>query len=119
MSTFDYTSLANRAASLIERFGVAVTLDRTDITTDPVTGLPNGNDGISQSTTGVVWEYQIGEIDGTRIKNGDVRLLLDNTVEPLKTDIPKIAGTALGSIIDIKTIKPANSAVIYILQVRG
>lgn len=118
MSAFDYTSLASRAASLIERFGVAVTLDRTDITTDPVTGLPNGNDEVSQSTTGVIWEYQIGEIDGTRIQNGDVRLLLDNTVEPLKTDIPKISGVSIGSIIDIKTIKPANSAVIYILQVR-
>jgi len=121
VSGFDYDRIAVNAAKLIEKFGQPVVLVRTvNATTDPVTGDTfNYGQTSNQTTTGILLNYDADDIDGTRIQANDKKLVIDGSVQPLKTDLPEIAGVKLGTIVNIETKKPAASVIVHFLQVRA
>ena len=118
MSAF-YTEMADVAVELIDEFGATVTLNRvTGETYDPVTGevTPGADD--SKQTNGVLVDFPLKLIDGTRILSTDKQLIIDGTVEPLMTDEPEMFGEKFGSIVHIDKKSPAGVPLVYFLQVR-
>ena len=69
------------------------------------------------SPKGIVLEYDDALYNGSRIVQGDRRLVLDDTVAPLMTDELTIAGE-LWKIIAIEDKTPAGVPLVYSLQVR-
>ena len=118
MSAF-YTEMADVAVELIEEFGAPVKLNRvTDESYDPVTGevAPGSDD--SKQTKGILVDFPLKLIDGTRILATDKRLIIDGTVEPLMTDEPEMFGEKFGSIVHIDKKNPAGVPLVYFIQVR-
>lgn len=115
-----YDRLAATAIRLLRRRGAPVTLPRETSGSgpDPVTGATTAGVDATKTTTGILLPYRESQIDGTRIKAGDRMLVLTNEVEPLQTDTPKMGGEVLGSVVSIKTVAPAGSAVVHFMQVR-
>jgi len=117
----DYTSKAETASRLIKNAGTALTIKR-DIAgvTDPITGITTGASIESYPVNGVKLRYKNTDIDGTLVKSGDLRVLLSVeglTIVPESTDIIVVSG-ASWKIIDVKPLEPAETVVLYELQVR-
>jgi hypothetical protein len=118
MSDIFYNRMAATASRLLEKFGGVVSVVRnTGGSTNPVTGavVPGTNNTLT--ARGLITKFSDDLIDGTRIKASDRLLMIDNTFEPVMTDKPTI-GNQNWSIVEIRTVKPANVAVMYALQVR-
>lgn len=114
----DYAATATRVAELIKRAGVPVTLSRarpgvynrrTSSTEDAGTLTTNGS--------GVRAEFQFSEIDGTRIRRGDVRLYLSIATPPETGDTITMLGEAWTVIVP-RPIQPGAIALLYEVQVR-
>ena len=121
MAFFDYAKTAAMAQRLLNRFGHGnrITIEReVGGSQDPVTGEVVAGEKKTYSVAGVFENYDIKEIDGTRIQSNDRKLIIDGTVEPLMTDRIIVDGEALGVIVGITPTMPANKAVIYTLQIR-
>lgn len=115
---FDYTKMAALGVKLLTRFGKSITLVRTTgNSVDPITGVVTVGTDASVVTTGVLKPYPEQLIDGTRILSSDKELVLSNEQAVTATDKPTIDGENW-SIVNIKTIKPANDVVCYFCQVR-
>jgi hypothetical protein len=114
-----YNKLAATAARLINKYGQAVTLSRiVGGSVDPVTGaVVAGADGSIQAK-GILLNYKAGDIDGTRIMQGDRMLVIDGYTFPLKTDVPQIGAEKLGSIVDIRSVSPGGTKIVHFLQMR-
>ena len=113
-----YTDAAADALELLTEFGYQLTLSRkTGDSVDPITGVIAPGTDSSVTTTGFDIPYDDGLIDGTRILNGDRKLLLSNEQEPSPDDKP-IIDSQEWSIVNIKTVAGAGTAVIYKCQVR-
>lgn len=112
-------------ASLLTQLGTPVTLTaRADAGYIPGTGAPVTAPPTIQTGHGVVDAYATREIDGTRVRAGDVRLILgplDGAGEALTAPEPggkaTIAGTSW-SIVAVEQTAPAGAAVLYTLQLR-
>ena len=113
-----YDDRASDALSLLIEFGYQVTLSRkTGDSIDPITGaIVSGTDS-SVTTTGFDKPYKDGLIDGARILASDRELILSNEQEPQPSDKP-IIDSQEWSIVNIKTVAGAGTAVIYKCQVR-
>lgn len=77
MSGFNYSGLASTATRLIDKFGGDVTLRiKTDGTYDPIIGA---NTDVFTDTVvkGAKLDFDNREIDGTLIKLGDVKVIID------------------------------------------
>lgn len=121
MAFFDYAKTAETARKLLNKFGhgTRVKIEReVGGGQDPVTGIVTPGTKETHFVSGVLVNYDLKEIDGTRIQANDRKLIIDGTVEPLMTDIIMIGDEYLGVIINIAPTKPADKAVIYELQVR-
>lgn len=117
MSTF-YAEMAATALELLREFGTSVTLKRTTgASTDPVTGVVTAGTADDQTTTGLLTPFPDRLIDGTRILASDRKLILSPEVRPLMTDKPVIGGQQW-SIVQIDTIEPTDTPVVYMVQVR-
>lgn len=116
--TFDYDSMASTALALLENFGFDITLTRTTgASVDPVTGVETPGTDASVPTTGLIKPYPDRMIDGKRILASDRQLILSNEQEPLPADKPLVNGENW-SIVDIITVSPAGTVVVYMVQVR-
>lgn len=119
MSTIDYTRFASTALSLLTKFGATVTITRNQSTINPITGqTQSGVSGGPYYVVGVLTNYDDKDIDGTSIKAGDRKLILDSSAAPLKDDLLSMDSENLGKIVSIKTVKPAATVICYILQMR-
>jgi hypothetical protein len=119
MATFDYAKTVDTARRLLGRFGQTIKIEREiGGEQDPVTGIITPGTLKTFSVLGVFENYDVKEIDGTRIQTNDRRLIVDGTVEPLMTDRIVAGGESLGVIVGITPIMPADKAVIYMLQIR-
>lgn len=118
MTSFDYASMADTALALLERFGSTITLTRTTgSSTNPITGVETPGSDASVTTTGLLKPYPDRMVDGNRILASDRQLVLSNEQEPLPSDKPVVGGENW-SIVDITTVSPAGTVVVYFCQVR-
>ena len=118
MSAF-YERMAGVANTLIDRFGCDVELDRTDHSSDPVTGEYEEPAETILETRGILKNFDMDDVDGVTILASDRLLIIDNTVEPLKTDRPIVENVYIGEIVNIKKVSPAGVPLVYFLQVRN
>lgn len=113
-----YTEMAAVALELLEEFGQSITLSReTGGSIDPITGEVTAGTDASVTTTGLIKPYPDRMIDGTRILSSDRELVLSNEQVPLPSDKPTIGGEEW-SIVEITTVSPAGTDVVYFCQVR-
>ena len=113
-----YSGLKSVSANLLQDKGRLLTFSReTETAFDPKTGKQN----ISASTYtgyGAAFNYNTKEIDGSNIQNGDIRLLLESpTTPPNNGDTATIDGNGY-RIMNIKSVSPAGTVVVYQVQLR-
>lgn len=120
---FDYMRLARTAQRLIDRFGVKETL--TGYVDVPNPSAPNKPPIRSFSTlnaNAVFLKIDDKLIDGTLIREGDMKVLLsalDVSIEPdFKGTISRTVENEVWSIESIKPLNPGGLKLIYTLLVR-
>lgn len=116
--TYNYTGVAKTAKRLIENFGKPVTVRRM---TNTGTAWAPTQTPADTSFTGVMTNYMAKEIDGTLIKMTDKKLLLaayGAATTPVVSDRVIVNGEEY-AIIDIKTLEPGDTALIWTVQVRA
>lgn len=114
-----YSNLAATASRLLASKGQSVTFSReVSGTLDPVTGIISGATTTTFSGNGAAFDYNNSEIDGTVIKSGDIRLL----VEALSTEPEQGDKCTVNSIdyrvMDVSPTNPAGTVVMYEVQLR-
>ena len=112
-----YARMATMAEDLLAKRGQAIKITRSGDTVDPVTGEVTVDDDVVYEPNGVLTSYTNIEVDGTRIKTGDRRLIIDATVEPKMADRPEIDGLEW-TVVSVESINPAGTPVAYKVQVR-
>ena len=115
-----YSEMAEMATELITEFGTDVTITREiDKEIDPVTGdILVDAESIEYTAQGVMKKYPENLIDGTRITSSDRQLIIEaSVVEPLIIDKITINNQDW-PIIEIESVNPAGTPLIYILRVR-
>jgi hypothetical protein len=113
---FDYSSLGAGAAEMIRDAGVAITLIRAD---DYDTGSGEVLDSGTQRFSGhaVRDSYRLSEIDGTRIRSGDVKLYTVIGTQPERGDMLSIENETW-RVEDCEAVKPGPATLLYIVQAR-
>ena len=113
-----YAEMATDALELLEEFGGDIALTReSDGSINPITGVVTSGTDASVTTTGLLVSFADKMIDGTRILDGDRKLVISSEHEPLPSDKPVIGGEEW-SIVKINPIKSVDVAVVYFVQVR-
>jgi len=126
MSDF-YADLADVSHEVIVEFGTAVVLNRKSAGGyDPITGTTTANTSTPYPGFGVKLDYEQKDIDGTLIRIGDQRVLLSvvgvampQSGDTLTFTDPITLAVTEFDVVRAKQIKPANTAVLYDVQVRG
>jgi hypothetical protein len=111
-----YQNMAATASRLLSKFGQAITITRYSSSSyNPATSSASltGTDTI---TVGAIFSYKDSMIDGALIKRGDKYLLC-----PVIADVgDKVTiATVKYSVIDVKSINPAGTPVMYKFNLRG
>tara|TARA_R110000796_G_scaffold42012_5_gene104144 strand:+ start:1162 stop:1521 length:360 start_codon:yes stop_codon:yes gene_type:complete len=118
MSDAFYDSMAATAAKLITKFGAVGTLTRTTGgSVNPVTGAIIAGTTVTYSPNTIVQKYSDDIVNGTRILSSDRLIILDNTIEPLTTDVITIRGENW-TVISIAESRPAGIPLVYFVQAR-
>lgn len=102
-------------------YGGPITLTRvTPGGYDADTGTTTGDVTTTWAGTGAKFDYVQDEIDGTRVRAGDQRVYLSTVgiVNPQTGDTLTIDGVVL-NVVASRPLKPAQTAVLYDVQVRG
>ena len=100
--------------SMISRSGEAFTLTRiTGQSINPVTGVVTAGTTTTYSPKGIYLKINAQDIDETRIKSTDKMVMLDSTIEPLKSD--KLNGA---SIVNVDKLKFNGINIAFKVQVR-
>ena len=111
--SYDYTSLANTAIGLIDKFGRDTTL-RTNVITgtefDP-TITPNDT-----TISAVFLNFKSDEVDGTLIRSSDKKLLTYTAMD-LKNEI--VDGGTKYEVVRVDEVKPGVTPMIYKVQIRA
>lgn len=109
------------AIRLLEKNGELVTIQFPGTSGyDPITGSQtNGSVGQSISAKGYPGKYMSGRVDGTLIRQNDIRLILQ-----LITPDPIVGCTATVDnvtyqVIDVQAIRKAGQHVLFICQLRA
>lgn len=116
--SFDYLASRDTASRLIAQFGRQMTI-RKQVVGKYSAGRAPVREQPYQAT-GVSLDYSQREIDGTRIRIGDRRVLLavGGFSAPNTGDEIEI-GCSLHRIVDMRPLDPGGTVVLYDLQVRG
>ena len=118
--SFNYASLASTALKQITKFGRSVTLRTvTTGTFDTGTGVISGASDADVTVKAVVTGYKDKQIDGQIIRSGDKQVMIAGsalTTAPKTNDIVVDSGDY--KIVNIETIQPGDTVLIYKLQVR-
>ena len=116
-----YDEVLAVADELLVEFGAAATLTRvTPGAYDPTTGTTTADNTETWTGTGAKFDYEQKDIDGTKIRAGDQRVYLSvvGIVNPQTGDTLTIGGVIL-NVVASRQLKPASTAVLYDVQVRG
>lgn len=113
-----YANLQKTAARLLTSKGAKITFTRqVETAFDATTGAKTYSD-FTFTGYGAKFDYKSSEIDGEIIKRGDARLLLEKTEkEPDVGDSAKI-GDIKYRVMDVKTVSPADTIVMYECRLR-
>lgn len=113
-----YASLKSTALGLLSDKGQSMTLTkRAAGTYDTATGTAAITE-TTETVYGAVFDYAAKDIDGTLIKRGDKRVIMEaSDLVPTTTDTLTIGGV-VHSIIEAVPVNPGGVVVIYKVQVR-
>lgn len=116
--TFGYARMKATADRLLAKFGQAATLRRSTSTGtafNPTPGAP-----VDYPITVVVEVYAFREIDGTRIRRDDLKVLMAKdalTIEPTTSDRLLIGGVE-HAILDVRPENPGGVLLMWTIQAR-
>lgn len=116
-----YDEMAALADELLGEYGAPALLTRvTPGGYDPDTGTTTPDVTTTWDGTGAAFDYEQDDIDGTKIRQGDQRVYMSvaGVVNPQTGDTLTIDGVVLNVVIS-RALKPASTAVLYDVQVRG
>lgn len=134
-----YGNMQSTAARLLSQFGMTMTLKRNGSTVDWVEGYDSVSGRrfwtkVSDSTVvyvapsgvpiqytgkGVVTSFKIGEIDGTNIKVGDKKIVLESVFpEPRTGDKITVGSTDYNVVAPLMVSRPTDTTIVYFVQVR-
>lgn len=111
-----YDDMAQTAQEMINEFGRDITRHRPGGSYDPGTDI-NTDSGIDFSVKAVFTEFKQSEIDGTIIVRGDKKALISSVTAPVMNDL-LIDGAEQYRIVNVETIKPGDTEILYKAQVR-
>ena len=116
-----YEKLSGTADRLVAKFGQEIEIMRASTSDpDPVTGEGESMTGGAYDAKAVLLPYPDRAIDGTRIQAGDRNLIMsvgDADYAPILSDRP-VVNEQEWTIVNIETISPAGTDMLYKLQVR-
>jgi hypothetical protein len=113
----NYQRMQATATRMLKQNGVAYDVTRKGSVT-VIGGVEHKTDDVQFTAVGVKTEYAPGEIDGTVIINGDVRLTFTAEQEIKIGDLVDIDGT-LHRVIKPNPAKPASLVLCYKSQLRA
>lgn len=117
-----YDSLGAMATRLLGKYGQTATLTRSTAgaydTTDGATDAATSTD---HACVAAVFDYAQREIDGTQIRQGDRRVMLQATggVPMPRTGDALTIGSLAYTIVAARTVNPGGTAVVHEVQARG
>ena len=116
----DYAAKAVSASKLIRAKGQAMRIEYGSIS-GYGGGTPDIAGAADKSPWGVVTEYSLRDIDGTQIRVGDKRVILEalNGMPTPQTKDSLIIEGVSHSIVNVRPLSPAGVVVIYELQARS
>lgn len=120
MSAF-YDDMAQVAKDMLTEFGAAVVLTRTTPGAyNPETGTTAAATTATYNGMGAKFDYELKEIDGTKILQGDQKLYLSPYLmaNPVPGDMIRADGADY-TVISSKALRPAETHVLFEVQLRG
>lgn len=120
MTAFDYARPLATANRLIERYGQNGFVRRPGAPSGPPYN-PTPGAPVNHDARFVVTKFEAREIDGTRILATDKKVLMSPgtlTIDPASTDTLVEANGATWKIVAVETLRPAETTLLYTLQVR-
>ena len=119
---FNYNEAAADALELISEFGQAITLTKQGNESggfDPVTGdVIAAQPNVTVNGVGVLINYKTNEIDNTNILAGDAKIICSLTGSP-EINMTLSFNGKIWRVINITTLQPSGTVVMYTLQVRA
>ena len=114
-----YSDLAATALRLITTYGQTVVFTRgSGQTYDPATGTYSGGTTTTITGKGAAFDYSNGEIDGTIVMRGDLRVLFEaSSVAPMQNDNCAIDSVNY-RVMNVSPLSPGGTVVIYDIQLR-
>lgn len=114
-----YDEMAATVTELLDEFGRPLVLRRkSEASYDPATGQTTGGGLLELDTIGLFRTITAEYAMANQVLSGDRMVILGPAQEPMATD-RLLAGTEVLTIVKIETVKPADTALAYRLQVRG
>lgn len=121
MSTFDYQRPLATANRLIERYGQLGAIRRAGEASGPSYD-PEAGEDVDYPARFVIIDFGANEIDGSRILATDKKALLvpgSLTIIPTTSDhLVEADGTVWNIVPPVQTLRPAETTLLYTLQVR-
>lgn len=121
MTAFDYSRPLATANRLIERYGQLGAIRRTGAATGPEFDPTPGAE-VDHPARFVLVGFEADEIDGTRVLMTDKKALMapgSLTIEPTSNDhLVESDGSVWNIIPPVQTLRPAETTLLYTLQVR-
>lgn len=120
MSRFDYGRPLATANRLLSKFGQTGAVRRTEIVGGSAFE-PGEEKDVDHPATFVITVYASKDIDGTRILATDKKALIapgSLTIEPTPADKLVDADGSVYNIVHVGTIRPAETTLLWVLQVR-
>ncbi|MDK9951527.1 hypothetical protein [Enterobacter ludwigii] len=113
----NYERMQATATRMIKQNGVTYNVTRKGTVT-VVGGVEHKTEGLHFKATGVKTEYAPGEIDGTVIENGDVRIVFTAEQEIKTGDLVDVDGLAY-RVVKPNPSKPGAVVICYKTQLRA
>lgn len=116
--SFNYKKIGAVAAKVLGNFGQEATFTRESSTYfDPALGKDQTTT-TSFTANGIKETYSKTEIDGSLIRIGDIRFMMDSSsTKPLISDSCALNGVSY-RVMAVDSLEPAEDSIAYILQLR-
>jgi hypothetical protein len=118
----NYDKIAQTALTQIRDKGREITVKTPggDMVYDPATDTFTPGTDVTETVKAVFTQFSVKDVDGELIKRTDKRVLIaasDLDAEP-DTQTKIVDGSTEYSVINTETIKPGDTAILYMVQVR-
>jgi hypothetical protein len=125
--SYSYAPLASKTVAIIAKYGKQVTLEITPLTAAD-SAKPWRGPGAAAVTTktpmGVTSSFEKKEVDGERIKETDIKLLVAaGDAQMSGVSIDRVTRAQVGGVwygaSDVSQIEPGDTKMLYTLRLRG